>query len=65
MPTIDAEGMLHLFNRHPTGLVAIDELMADATAHEIERGHAAAALIELLARGTLVKAPGNKLQRPD
>ena len=65
MPSIDAEGLLHLFNRYPTELVPTDALMADVTAHEIERAHATAALLELLARGTLVKAPGNTLRRPD
>jgi hypothetical protein len=65
MPSIDAEGVLHLFNRYATELVSADDLMADITAHEIERGHARAALLELLARGVLVRAPGNRLRRPD
>jgi hypothetical protein len=65
MPSIDAEGLLHLFNRYPSGLVEADDLMADVTAHEIEVAHAQAALRELVARGTLQWAPGAKLCRPD
>jgi hypothetical protein len=65
MPSIDAEGLLHLFNRYPSGLVAVEDLMADVAAHEIDALHAQAALRELIAHGTLTWAPGAKLARPD
>lgn len=65
MPSIDGEGVEHLFNRYPSEPVSTDDLIADITAHQIERGYARAPLLQLLEREVLVQAPGNTLRRPE
>lgn len=65
MPSIDAEGLLYLFDRHPTGRVLAEELIAEVEHYEVDADHARAALRDLIARGTLQWAPGAMLQRPE
>lgn len=65
MSTIDAEGMLYLFNRYTEETVHVDALMADATAHEIEADSARQALRELVVQGKLQWVTGTLLQRAE
>lgn len=65
MPSIDAEGLLYLFDRHATGRVLAEDLIAEVEHYEVDADHARAALRDLIASGTLQWAPGAMLQRPE
>jgi hypothetical protein len=65
MPSIDAEGLLYLFDRHPSGRVLAEDLIAEVGHYEVDADHARAALRDLIAHGTLQWAPGAMLQRPE
>lgn len=61
---IDDEGLLFLFNRHTTESVPAEDLIADASAHQVEPGQARQVLGEMVQTGTLELA-GAALRRPD
>lgn len=65
MPSIDDEGILYLFDRHPSGRVLAEDLLAEVAFYEIEAGHARAALRDLISRGTLELNRDSTLQRPE